>query len=438
MVSYNNNSYTLFVCHTCTERKGIAVKAAVTASAKEKALNAVYDSAMQILEPILVDQLEKKGGGVQLPNPNLVVRSMNRARQSVRPPNPTDLFFDIQYSFIPADFLRADISVGVGENHHRHLIFATKEQIDKLRTAKRIYLDGTFKLVKKGPFKQLFSLHAFIRKDNLMKQVPLMYILMSRRTAKDYKKVFKEVRKIAGPESEIKEFVSDYERAIWRGVEDVFPKASMFGCAFHWTQAVFRRLKKIGLVNLYNQKGEVYILLKKLLSLHLLPFEKIPKMFADLKSQSLSLDVNLTQANLLKKFFDYVEKQWITNPIWPTTKWTSFNQVIRTNNDAEGWHSRVNNRTRQMGLNFYELISVLFEEAKTIPLYAKLLGQGIDMREQRQETSDFHKELFSIWGSYSARVIRTPTLLDKLFELYTNNNIYITDADVDDERDDEE
>jgi hypothetical protein len=43
--------------------------------------------------------------------------------------------------------------------------------------------------------------------------------------------------------------------------------------------------------------------------------------------------------------------------------------------------------------NFYELISVLFEEAKTIPLYAKLLGQGIDMREQRQETSDFHKAL---------------------------------------------
>lgn len=91
MVSYNNNSYTLFVCHTCTERKGIAVKAAVTASAKEKALNAVYESAMQILEPILVDQLEKKGGGVQLPNPNLVIRSMNLARQSVRPGSTTNM-----------------------------------------------------------------------------------------------------------------------------------------------------------------------------------------------------------------------------------------------------------------------------------------------------------------------------------------------------------
>lgn len=60
-----------------------------------------------------------------------------------------------------------------------------------------------------------------------------------------------------------------------------------------------------------------------------------------------------------------------------------------------------------MGLNFYDLVSILFEEAKTIPLYAKLLGlgQGIDIREKRQETSDFHKELFSIWGSYSTRVL---------------------------------
>ena len=84
MISYNNNSYSLFVCHTCTERKEIAVKAAVTTSAKEKPLDAVDDSAMQILKPILVDQLEKKGCGVQLFNPNLVVRSMKRGRQNAR------------------------------------------------------------------------------------------------------------------------------------------------------------------------------------------------------------------------------------------------------------------------------------------------------------------------------------------------------------------
>lgn len=46
------------------------------------------------------------------------------------------------------------------------------------------YFIGTFRLTKKGPFKQLFSLHAFIRKDGEIKQIPLVLILMSRRMEK--------------------------------------------------------------------------------------------------------------------------------------------------------------------------------------------------------------------------------------------------------------
>ena len=234
-----------------------------------------------------------------------------------------------------------------------------------------------------------------MRKGDL---VPVCFMLMSRRTARDYKKkVFKEIFRIAGPELQVQEFVLDLERAIWRGVEDVFPNVSMFGCVFHWAHAVFRQLKQLGLVYLLNRKTESYVLfLKKVLSLHLLPFEKISKAFAELRVESLKLPVNVTQADLISKFFKYVEKQWISNPIWPTSKWASFNQKTRTNNDAKGWHNRVNIRTRQSDLNFYELITMLYDSAKTISLQAKLLCQGIDMRQQRIETSELHSKLFSI------------------------------------------
>ena len=72
---------------------------------------------------------------------------------------------------------------------------------------------------------------------------------------------------------------------------------------------------------------------------------------------------------------------------------------------------------------------ILFEKSQTNPLYAKLVGQGVQMREQRQDTGDFYKELFSILGSFSARVFRTPTLLNRFFELVYTDNILTSQSE---------
>ena len=118
-------------------------------------------------------------------------------------------------------------------------------------------------------------------------------------------------------------------------------------------------------------------------------------------------------------------------------KWTSFNQISRTNNDAEGWHNRVNSRSRQTELNFYELVSRLFDEAKTIPLQVKLMCQDIIMQYVRMETNELHFKLFNIWDSYIAKEFRTDVLLEKCFKLYTSHNLYVTDDDVDGEKEEE-
>lgn len=39
-------------------------------------------------------------------------------------------------------------------------------------------MDGTFRVVK-DPFQQLFSTHAFVRSDDNMKQIPLVFVFMS-------------------------------------------------------------------------------------------------------------------------------------------------------------------------------------------------------------------------------------------------------------------
>lgn len=94
--------------------------------------------------------------------------------------------FPIHLSQLNTDFLQEPFLVGdVRVGDERHMMFATDEQLGLLQRAKRLYLDATFRVVSR-PFYQLFSIHAFLKQEEAMKQVPLMYILMSKRRKQDY------------------------------------------------------------------------------------------------------------------------------------------------------------------------------------------------------------------------------------------------------------
>ena len=63
-------------------------------------------------------------------------------------------------------FLIGDVIVDAA----RHIMFGSPTQLQILQNARRWYIDGTFKIVRK-PFKQLFTIHAFIQKEDSIKQV---------------------------------------------------------------------------------------------------------------------------------------------------------------------------------------------------------------------------------------------------------------------------
>jgi len=73
----------------------------------------------------------------------LLKRIANRARAALRPDEPDALDFEVNTEFIDADkFLVGDIA----EDGQRHFVFATDFQLGLLQTAKRWYMDGTFKV----------------------------------------------------------------------------------------------------------------------------------------------------------------------------------------------------------------------------------------------------------------------------------------------------
>ena len=121
-------------------------------------------------------------------------------------------------------------------------MFATDQQLEHLARSKSWYIDGTFKLCR-HPFTQLLTVNAFVKKDDHAKQVPLLFVLMSGRKKGDYRKVLKKLLEILPSAPAVQQITLDFEKAIWSALRKVIPDSKLQGCVFHWTQALWRKVR---------------------------------------------------------------------------------------------------------------------------------------------------------------------------------------------------
>ena len=155
-------------------------------------------------------------------------------------------------------------------------MFATQQQLQLLCNAKVWYTDATFQVVKQ-PFAQLFSLHG-----DCTKQLPLLFISMSGRKTHDYKDVLRAVIALLPSEPRVKRVVIDFEPAMWKGFVSVMPEVKLKGCAFHWSQAVWRKVQEYGLQQQYMKDTGTLMYIKILIALPFLPAQHIPAVFHNL------------------------------------------------------------------------------------------------------------------------------------------------------------
>lgn len=113
--------------------------------------------------------------------------------------------------------------------------------MEYLTAADAWFIDGTFKSVRE-PFVQLMSIHIFIRSSKALKQVPVCFVVMSRRKKTDYKFVFQAILNLLPSRPNVEEVVLDFERAVWNVLRSCLPNASLHGCWFHWAQAVYNKV----------------------------------------------------------------------------------------------------------------------------------------------------------------------------------------------------
>ena len=124
------------------------------------------------------------------------------------------------------------------------MVFASDRQIEVLTKLKTWYIDGTFKLCRQ-PFSQLLTVNAFVRNDDHVKQVPLVFVVMSGRKKRDYKAVLETVISLLPNQSRVIKIVLDFEKAMWSAIRQVIPNVELMGCSFHWTQALWRKVSVI-------------------------------------------------------------------------------------------------------------------------------------------------------------------------------------------------
>ena len=334
-----------------------------------------------------------------VPNISNLVHIARRARYGSLPDQPQTLQFDLDEDHVPPGFLRRDIKV---DNQH-HLIFATDSQLELLARAKRWYLDGTFLVVRK-PFYQLFSIHAFIRYQDNIKQVPLCFALMSGKRAQDYEAVFTAIDELLPHPAVIEGALTDYEKAIWKGIQAVYPNISVVGCSFHYTQAVYRKVQEKKLVIRYSQDDGTHRFIRKLLALCYLPVEHIAPMLSLMRDSADPADANLLE------LMDYMESYWGENGTFPPLKWSVFRQDVKTNNDSEGFHNHLRVVANANEL-LYVLMKILRSEANLVPIQAQLLSHGHVLRRQRVTYKTLQKRLLNYWEEFEQELKSPEQLL---------------------------
>ncbi|XP_052252121.1 uncharacterized protein LOC127858841 [Dreissena polymorpha] len=227
---------------------------------------------------------------------------------------------------------------------------------------------------------------------------------MSRRSKDDYVQVFRSLRRRLGDLS-VEWIMLDFEAATWQAIREVFPDAVIRGCVFHFTQRIYRKITTEGLSTAYQQHGDKFEFFRKIMSLLYLPVEQIEPAFNRL------MEVAEGVGGPVLRVCEYISRTWIHGSVWRPLNWCVFREEVRTNNDLEGWHRRINARACSANLGLYKLANLLREESETVDLHIRLVSQHLLTKIRRKKYVTIHGRLHQAWDDYEEEKLTTTELL---------------------------
>lgn len=128
--------------------------------------------------------------------------------------------------------------------------------------------------------------------------------------------------------------ITDYEIAMRQALKEVVPGIKLLGCWFHFAQAIRRKVASIcELFELVRTNDKIRHVYYKIISIALLPFDKIERAFNELALEGLELTKHFTP------FVKYFRNQWLKRV--GAKNFSVFQEEQRTTCSAEGYNGKL-------------------------------------------------------------------------------------------------
>ena len=127
------------------------------------------------------------------------------------------------------------------------VIILNNPMMMKLSTYKQWFVDATFKVAPQG-FVQILNIIVYI--PNLSLYYPACHIFMTHKTQDSYTLALNCLRTLSSSfgnkfKLEPQIIMCDFEDALRNAIKNVFPTASLSGCYFHFTKALWKKISKL-------------------------------------------------------------------------------------------------------------------------------------------------------------------------------------------------
>lgn len=251
------------------------------------------------------------------------------------------------------------------------LLFCSQKAIRLIKKGRFMHIlgDGTFSSSPKG-FKQLYTIHGV--DEHTSNIIPLIYCLLPDKKLETYTVVFRII-KSQFQDWQPEKITVDFELAPMKAIRRVFPSVVVKGCFYHLNRCLFRKAKALKITTRVKRRH-----VARCASLARLPKEYI---------QTTGITYVMSKSppgHDVTKFNHYFKKQWMIKTDFVRVCNCS-EEKIRTTNNIEGWHSRLNRFVGRKNPTLAQLLEILSKETKLYNIFKKRTKMSKEYQEIEAE-----------------------------------------------------